>query len=288
MARDRANIRTDMLADDDFRSLSMPAQHLYLMLLIHPTLNYAGVADWRAGRLAAMTAGVTREVIEVAAGELASKHFVHVDEDTEEVLIRSFVRHDGLLKQYRLPVSMAKDYAGIASPDIRMFFAHELKRLNDEMPDEKCWDDERVQKILSAPSKDMKELTYAEGYGDGYAEVYAIGYGDDFAESSGVATRSATTTATTTATEGSKEPSPEDEAKRETKLPKNWAPTASHIKTAKEKNIDVLDEAENFRLHAETHDRRAVSWNSAFATWLKKSNPKVSSIRSDHHDPANW
>lgn len=65
------------------------------------------------------------------------------------------------------------------------------------------------------------------------------------------------------------------EAKRPTKLPKDWAPSAAHLKTAKDKGIDIMDEAENFRLHAETHGRTAVSWNGAFSTWLKKSKPST-------------
>ena len=58
---------------------------------------------------------------------------------------------------------------------------------------------------------------------------------------------------------------------RETRLPKGWAPTAEHIKRAKESGLDLVDEVENFRLHAETHDRHAASWNGAFTTWLKNS-----------------
>lgn len=61
--------------------------------------------------------------------------------------------------------------------------------------------------------------------------------------------------------------------RRETALPKSWAPTAEHIKRAKELGVDVVNEAENFRLHAETHDRRAANWNGAFTMWLKKSKP---------------
>ena len=55
MARDRASIRIDLWADEDWRKLSLGAQHLYMLILSHSTLNYAGVADWRAGRLSALT-----------------------------------------------------------------------------------------------------------------------------------------------------------------------------------------------------------------------------------------
>lgn len=63
--------------------------------------------------------------------------------------------------------------------------------------------------------------------------------------------------------------------KTATPLPKTWAPTAAHLETARAKGLDILDEVENFKLHAETHDRRAASWNGAFSTWLKKATPKL-------------
>jgi hypothetical protein len=62
---------------------------------------------------------------------------------------------------------------------------------------------------------------------------------------------------------------------REAPLPKDWAPTADHIAVAKELGVDVIREADNFRLHAETHDRRAVRWNAAFTMWLKKAKPSA-------------
>ncbi|NOJ63332.1 MULTISPECIES: hypothetical protein [unclassified Arthrobacter] len=200
MPRERANLRVDMLADDDFRGLSVPAQHLYMILMIHPTLSYAGVADWRKGRLAGMSSGATPESVSSAARELQASHFIYVDEQSEEVFIRSFVRHDGLLKQHRLPISMANDYAAISSPQVRTYFVHELKRLHEEIPNEKCWENERVRKLLQAPSKDMKTATHADIYAKDYGKAYAEGYADTFAESSGDASRCPTTTATTTAT----------------------------------------------------------------------------------------
>ena len=61
---------------------------------------------------------------------------------------------------------------------------------------------------------------------------------------------------------------------RETALPSAWAPTADHIKRGKELGVDVLSEAENFRLFADAHERRAVNWNAAFTMWLKKAKPR--------------
>jgi hypothetical protein len=82
--------------------------------------------------------------------------------------------------------------------------------------------------------------------------------------------------------EREKEPSspltlvPTEEAKKpETKIPTDWAPTASHLERAKAKGVNVIEQAEAFKLHAETHDRRAASWNAAFTSWLVKSKPTI-------------
>lgn len=62
--------------------------------------------------------------------------------------------------------------------------------------------------------------------------------------------------------------------KPSTKIPDNWKPTEEHAKRARAKNLDVNQLAEHFKLHAETHDRRAANWNSAFTMWITKAQPK--------------
>jgi hypothetical protein len=265
MARDRANLRIDLWADEDWRKLSMGAQHLYTLILSHSTLSYAGVADWRPGRLAALTAGRTPDDIRQDAQELSEAAFIYADEMTEEVLVRSFLRHDGVIKHPRLHVSMAKDYAGISSDAIRAFVAFELQKLNAENPTLALWEDGRVQTILKATPRSLKGEVMADAIDKPCAmpNPLAKELNSDPKD---------TTTATATATEA-KASSPDEDATRKTALPNSWVPNATHIARAKEMGVDVLDEAENFRLHAETYARRAASWNGAFTTWLKKSTP---------------
>jgi hypothetical protein len=67
----------------------------------------------------------------------------------------------------------------------------------------------------------------------------------------------------------------------ETRLPSDWSPTAAHVELSKANRIDLMAEADSFRLHAETHDRHAARWNAAFTSWLKKAKPgtaKVSTV----------
>jgi hypothetical protein len=150
-----------MWADEDWRLLSQGAQHLYLLLLSHPTLNYAGVAEWRPRRLAAMTAGKTVDDISKDAAELSAKLFVVVDEDTEEVLVRSFIKHDGLLKQPRLVVSMTNAFAAIASSRIRQVVAFEVQKLRERQPELKAWEVTQVQTVLAFSGKSAEELAPA-------------------------------------------------------------------------------------------------------------------------------
>lgn len=139
MARDHARISLGIWSDDDWRDLSPRAQHLYFVLLTQPTLTYAGVADWRPARLRALAGGWGHDEFELAAAELARGLYIVVDEDTEEVLIRSFVKHDGLMKQPNMAVSMVRAYEATASRAIRGVFIHELNRLRETAPELGGW-----------------------------------------------------------------------------------------------------------------------------------------------------
>lgn len=263
MARDRANIRVDMLSNTDYRTLGLSAQHLYKLLMIHPTLTYAGVADWRPGRIAKITRGVTADDIREAARELQAGFYVYVDDETEEVFIRSFIRHDGLLTRYRLPIAMANAYADISSPEIRRYFVHELQRLYAEEPSMKCWEEPRVMGLLKEPSEDMKAMHN----GDAQPIVYAVGYPINTHE----LTTSATTTSTPTTTSTDVEGSGETRKKPSVKLSASWKPNETHTQYAKDNGIDLEFQAERFRNHAEASDRRMVNWDSAFRNWLLKA-----------------
>lgn len=61
--------------------------------------------------------------------------------------------------------------------------------------------------------------------------------------------------------------------KPERPLPQAWKPNAKHYEFALERGVDVRAEAESFRNHADTHDRRARDWDAAFRTWLSKARP---------------
>lgn len=190
MARDRANINTNLWADSDWRDLDDAEQRLYMLLMTHPSLSYAGVADWRPGRLAAMSRNGSRQTVELAAKGLQAQRFVFIDEDTEEILIRSFLRHDGLLKQPKLAVSMANAFGAVASREIQMVIVHELKRLHSEHPEWKAFEVAQVKVLLKLEGKDMADFT------PGFTPALTLPFTAEPAQAQALPTSTATTTAT--------------------------------------------------------------------------------------------
>ena len=173
MARDYARVRVSIWADDDFRSLTAAAQHLYFTLLTAATLSHAGVADWRPGRLAPLAADLDQHAIRRAASELIHQLYIVVDVDTEEVLIRSFVRHDGLLAQPKMAVAMANAHAGIASPTLRGIVVHELQRLRAQDPGINAWADNapawcrsKMLELLGRAGVDPRTMPLGNPYAD--------------------------------------------------------------------------------------------------------------------------
>lgn len=253
MARDRANIRTDIWADTDWRELTETAQRLYLLLLSHSTLNYAGVADWRPKRIVPLSASSTLDGVLEAARELERMHFIVADDDTEEILIRSFIKHDGLLKSPNLVKAMSAAYAGIASRKIREVVAFEVQKLHSRNPEMKAW--ELIGTLLDEPSRDIR----AEGSEEPFQEPLTEGFDKP----------SRTTTATTTPPKGGGGAS--GRKRPSTPIPDGWQPTETHAEKAWELRIDLLTEAEKFRNDAVAKDKRFANWNMAFSNWLIKA-----------------
>lgn len=158
MPREYGQLRHDMWSDDDWLNLTVGAQHLYMTLLGDAGLNYAGVTDWRPGKIAQRAHENSPADTIIAAQELSDAFFLVIDEESEEVLLRSYLRHDPILKNPRLAVTMSKDYATIGSRKIRAALVHELQRLRKEKPDLAAWDKPTVKTILRQSAVSAKEM----------------------------------------------------------------------------------------------------------------------------------
>lgn len=156
MARRYARIKVTLWGDPDFRKMSLPAQHLYLLLVTSPKMNLCGVTDWRPIRISALTEGHVHKGVQGAADELTAGDYIVIDDETEEVLVRSFIRHDETIKTPNIAAAVAKDYAGVTSQILQGVIVHEIKRLQTDEPSWKGWG--MVKPVLENPSIDPSTL----------------------------------------------------------------------------------------------------------------------------------
>lgn len=116
------------------------------------------MADWRPNRLAALAAGRRPDEVREAASELAQGLYIVTDDDTEEVLIRSFMKHDGLLHKPNVAKAMVKAYNQVFSLTLKGVIVHELTRLYERFPEWKAFEVEGVLGLLDNRSVDPSEV----------------------------------------------------------------------------------------------------------------------------------
>lgn len=127
MARTEARILTSIWEDAGFLALPPPARLLFLFLISQPDIDYSGVLPLRERRWAG-TNGITVDQLRAQLDVLAEHRFVVVDEDAEELLVRSFVRNDGVYRQPNLLRSASRSLGSVRSVQIRSALAEEIQR----------------------------------------------------------------------------------------------------------------------------------------------------------------
>jgi hypothetical protein len=82
-------------ADPDFTALDAAAQRVYLLLVTQPDVSHCGVLPLTERRWARLAADTNPESVAAALARLESARFVVVDNSTQEVLVRSWLKWDG-------------------------------------------------------------------------------------------------------------------------------------------------------------------------------------------------
>lgn len=134
MPRDHSRFKTAAWRDTDWRDLTFEAQWVYKAVLSQEALSYAGIIDFRPGRIAALASNMTAKKVETAVNRLEADKFVVVDRLTEELLVRSYVRHDGVMDRANMGKAVARALAKVVSLDLRDAVIAELARLHRASP----------------------------------------------------------------------------------------------------------------------------------------------------------
>lgn len=156
--KDHARINLDIWGDDAWLDCEPDAQHLYMVLWTSPQLSYCGAGDWNPGRIATRSKGWTPEAVEIAGAKLSRDLFLIIDTDTDEFLMRSWVKHDGLWRTPNMAVSVANARAELASRTLRGIVVHEVTKIRAKNPESSSWTREAVEKMLSQKAIDPTTL----------------------------------------------------------------------------------------------------------------------------------
>lgn len=129
MARSYGTIYVDIWDDDDFKALTDGAQRVYFMLFSQKDLRSTGIVSLSERRWASFASNTVRQDIEDHLKELEGARFIVVDEDTEEVLIRTFMRWDGGYRNTNQRKSIQSAYRVIHSTKLAAIVADEFQAL---------------------------------------------------------------------------------------------------------------------------------------------------------------
>jgi hypothetical protein len=146
MARDHARILTRIWGDPDWRRLTGAEQRAYLMVLSDPALTYAGAAPLTVRRWAQQASDTPERALRKALDGLAGRQYLVIDEATEEVLVRTYIRGDKVLRLPNVAKSAYAAFEAVHSPVLR---AHVLIE---------------VHRISEGPASEYHEKTFTEEY----------------------------------------------------------------------------------------------------------------------------
>jgi hypothetical protein len=129
MARSYGHIMSAIWNDSEFRSLCAAPQRAYLMLVTQSEITSAGTLALTLKRWAGYAADTTSDALSDALSRLEEMRFIAYDNDTEELVVRSFVKWDGgATNEKRRPAITAAANA-VVSPKIRAVLKIELDKL---------------------------------------------------------------------------------------------------------------------------------------------------------------
>lgn len=129
MARGHGRILTSIWEDEDFINLEEQDQRFYLFLISQPNLNHAGLLDLTLRRWSRKSRGLTVSELEKRITVLDEARFIVVDDDTEELLIRSFVRNDGVWRMPKVMGAMVSGALEISSKRLQRALIAEMDRI---------------------------------------------------------------------------------------------------------------------------------------------------------------
>lgn len=140
MARDYGRLYVSIWDDPDFLDLRVDDQHAYIALMTNKGISRCGVLDWIPNRFEGLAADLTPARLQRSVKRLRTERFVVVDDRTQELLVRSHIRHDGVLDRLNMGKATGTAFEAVVSQAIKAAIGDELGRLMKERPDLPGWE----------------------------------------------------------------------------------------------------------------------------------------------------
>lgn len=275
MARSYTNLATAIWRDDDFLALSVDEQYAYFLLISQPDISAAGVLSLALTRWASRAKGMTRDRLRAAIDGLEAHRFVVVDHETDELLVRSFVRWDGGYTNSKRRFAIRDAADQIVSPAIRRALASEFARL--DLPAEWIPAFSQVDSLSIGHTENQEGLSENPGCPTPKNSDTRRVVGT---KAKGVVTATHTpqpTTPVPSRTASAMPPAPTGEAKpaqkRGTRLPEDFAVTDDMRAWFAEncRGVDGPRETEKFRNYWRAKsgkDATKIDWPATWRNWM--------------------
>lgn len=139
MARRFAQFHVNRWTDPVYTALPPELQHMHMVLASQPRTNLCGVLDFIPTRLALCCDQWTVDDVERLVKDLETTGLVVVDYDSREILVRSMMRDDGILKVPNVAKGAAADFGEVMSRRLSEAIEQELKQLFTDDPTMAGW-----------------------------------------------------------------------------------------------------------------------------------------------------
>jgi len=168
-------------SDPEWIGLPMHGQWLYEALVSQTEINHAGVIPLTSRRWSRLCSNRDQGMIEDALKVLAEheQRYVIIDEDTQELLVRSFIRNSGKWKQPNMFKTALMQAQQVHSAAIRAVLGAEILKLDRfKIGLMRTSQGEALLPILDAALAACGTpvpITPSEGYADGFSEPIGEG-----------------------------------------------------------------------------------------------------------------
>ncbi len=129
MPRREARVQVTIWSNSEFAALSQEDQRTYFLAFSQPGISLCGVLPMTLGRWAGMAADTTTDSLRASIARLEAARFVVADYEKDELLVRSFLRHDGVWRNSKTRAGAMEQLKHIASPKIRASVDAEITRI---------------------------------------------------------------------------------------------------------------------------------------------------------------